>query len=339
MAIALSKPSIKRKDMDAVLSCMVSDSIGPGSVTSRFAGELASYLGVAGGVALREYPRAIGLVLDALEIEGGRRIALSPLLPAAYYFTCLERDVYPVFLDVRRDVPLLDLSLESLPDVDAVVVDTTLGFVPDLERAEGLGIPVVEDVSQGLGGRIGERKAGSVGRYTICALEPDHVITAGGGAAILGRTNRYRTALRRLTGSLPAECILPDMNGALASTQMRELDHFIQRRREIAEQLQGAVQRSRHTTPAQAGDAEPVPYAMPVLVETALPEIVEYAGKQNIEARGAFSSSIIGSYDEIDLSVLPNARSFLQRCVRFPLYPTLSRSEIEMLARVLTTLP
>jgi dTDP-4-amino-4,6-dideoxygalactose transaminase len=344
MTIPLTKPSIKRKDMDAVLTTMVSENVGPGGVSSQFVSAFASYLGVAGGVALREYPRAIDTVFRALELGEGSRVGLSPLLPAAYYFVCRDRGVEPVFLDVQQDVPLVDLTALSDGTVDpsgldALILDTALGFVPDYATAEGLGVPIIEDISHGLGAVSGERRAGTVGRFVLAGLESDHIVTAGGGAAALAGNNKRRSVLRKAAAALPQECILPDMNAALAETQIREIDGFLERRGELGEHLEKAVGRSRHRLPVQPDEAGRVPYSVPVLVESAIGEVVAYAKKHGVESRAAFEESIIGSYQELETEGLPNARAFALRCVQFPLYPMLSRSELQQLQRVLTTLP
>ena len=44
MSIPVYRPTLKRRDMDAVLTCMVSDEIGPGSLAEQFSKEVARFL-------------------------------------------------------------------------------------------------------------------------------------------------------------------------------------------------------------------------------------------------------------------------------------------------------
>ena len=47
-SIATFKPTIKRRDMDAVLNCLVSEEIGPGELSATLVKQLSSYLGISG---------------------------------------------------------------------------------------------------------------------------------------------------------------------------------------------------------------------------------------------------------------------------------------------------
>ena len=49
MTVPVFKPSIRRKEMDAVLTCMVNDNLWPGQLSEQFVKEAASYIGAAGG--------------------------------------------------------------------------------------------------------------------------------------------------------------------------------------------------------------------------------------------------------------------------------------------------
>lgn len=351
------KPSIKRKDMDSVLSCLVSEVLGPATLGERLLKILSDDLNAAGGCAVREYPRAIALAFRALGLERGARIALSPLLPWVYHYVCAELGMQPVYVDVDRQSPVIDpQSLQKVGDVAAVVVDATLGFAADLERLVEFGMPIIEDVSQGLGATAGQHSVGTVGRYVICGLEPEHIITAGGGAALLARGRRERAALKAVSDGLPRELFLPDMNAALGVIQALELQRLNSRRREIAAIYAQSIAQSHHRTPVQHGEGENVDFSYPVFVESGVRDVIAYARKKSIEVIPAFGESVLGKAvgreaqhgDEgsterdgslPDQTLLPNARGFLLRCLLFPLYPMLKKDEVELVQRVLATLP
>lgn len=336
--------------MDSVLSCMVSDTIGPDRISRQLVDAVAASLDRRGGLALREYPRAVGIALEGLGIGRGSRVVGSALLPALYAEAFAALGVEFVAADVAETAPVITPETvsealeaagpreEGAPPADALVVDTALGFCPDLEGLAALGIPIVEDVSQGLGAHTGDRRAGTFGRYTIVGLEPDHVVTAGGGALVVASTRKESSALKSRGDELPPEVLLPDVNSALGLTQIKELESFLERRRELAGRFTRALSGSRHRVPAQPGDGENVFYSFPVLLETGMNEVIAYARKHDVEAVAAFSGSLLAARtDRAD--GLPTAKGYLMRCVRFPLYPLLKNSESERVARVLSTLP
>jgi dTDP-4-amino-4,6-dideoxygalactose transaminase len=340
MTIPQYRPSIKRKDMDAVLSCMVADALGPGATAAEFAAQLAKQIRCAGGVALRDHARAIDLVLSVLALEAGSRVVLSPLIPALYDQVLRQRGIEPVYVDVCEDNPTLDLEqAAAVPDVHAVFLDTPLGYVSKLDTLDGQGLTLIEDVSLGLGGTREGEPVGSHGRYTIAAFEARHIVTTGGGAAAFAKSTKQRTALRAAARDLPVECSMPDMNGALGNTQLRELEYFVTRRRELEEQFAEALQRSRHRRPVPEAGTESVPSGFAVLVESGGNEVIAYAKKHGVDAAYAFDGSVLARNEAVQQLSLPNAGQYYLRTLAFPLYPALGKREVEQIQRVLSTLP
>ena len=352
MIIPTFKPSIKRKDMDSVLTCMVSDVIGPATLTERLIKVLGDYLQAAGGYAVRDYPRAIEVAFAAAGLSAGDTVVLSPLLPWIYHHVCRGMGLNPVYVDVDAHSPVIDAALVRIVDNPrAVVAASTLGFAPDLESLQELPVTLIEDVSQGLGANTGTHSVGTVGHFTICGMEPEHIITSGGGAAVFARGRKERAALKTVCDTLPRELFLPDMNAALGLIQALEVERLVQRRKEIAAVYARSAAQGRHKTAVQLGDGENVFFSFAVLVESAAGEVVAYARKKSIEVVTAFESSVIGYASvpreegaEVDpllpeATVCPNARRFLLRTLLFPLYPMLKRDEVELVQRVLATLP
>jgi dTDP-4-amino-4,6-dideoxygalactose transaminase len=347
MGIPVSRPSIKRKDMDSVLSCMVSDTIGPDRISKQLVDAVGDVLGRKGGIALREYPRAVRIALERLGLGEGSRVVGSALLPALYTEAFERLGIEFVPADVADTAPVItpETVEEALAATDgtaaradALIADTALGFCPDLEALSGLGIPLIEDVSEGLGAHTGDRRAGTFGRYTIVGLEPDHVITAGGGALVLGAGRKEASGLKTHAGDLPPEVLLPDVNSALGLTQVKELEHFLEKRRELAGRFLRSVSGGRHRVPTQTGDGENVFYTFPLLLESGMSEVVAYARKHDVEAVPAFAGSILAGRADVE-DRLPTARGYVLRCVQFPLYPLLRNSESERISRVLSTIP
>ena len=340
--------------MDSVLSCMVSDTIGPDRISKQLVDAIGEYLKRKGGLALREYPRAVQLALEGLGLGAGSRVVGSALLPALYAeaFEALGIEFIPA--EVSETAPVITpqtvqeaLAAAAAPGAadaseaggpDALIVDTALGFCPDLEGLSALGIPMIEDISQGLGAHTGDRLAGTFGRFTIIGLEPEHIVTSGGGAVVIGAGRKESSWLKGRGEELPPEVLLPDVNSALGLTQIKELDRFLEKRRELAPRFIRSLSGGRHRMPAQPGDGENVFFSFPVALETGMNEVIAYARKHDVQAVPAFSGSLVAFRAGMEERV-PNARGYLMRCVRFPLYPLLKNSESERISRVLSTLP
>ncbi len=361
--IPINRPSIRRKDMDAVLTCMVDDNIGPGDRSKELISAVSHRLGIAGGIALRERGRALALALEMLDLSHGSCIAMDPLVPAYYHDVVVKAGLVPVYVDVTGEGTCIDpRKLEPLGagTLRAIVTHTALGYIPEMDAIGGFGIPVIEDISEGIGANTGDRPAGSYGRLVIVGMDPDGIITAGGGALLLAATKADAARLRRAADNLPADVLLPDMNAALGLTQMKQLERFIARRAELASVFARAVMRGRHTVPGQPGDGENVYYAFPVVLSGGTADVRQYARKKGVETAPAFEDSVLARYgkpadmrteddpagggmvtagDVISESEFPAAHALGLRCIRFPLYPALTGTETAIIERVLSTLP
>lgn len=155
MPIPVFKPFIKRRDMDAVLTCLVSDSLGPGAEADNFVEELLAYTNLDAGLALREFPRGIELALRTLELPAGARVAVPVLAPRMWEQGLVALGLQPVYIDSDNGHP--GISVEALrvaheaSPLGAIVAISSLGCVPRLAEIAELGVPVIEDISQAFG--------------------------------------------------------------------------------------------------------------------------------------------------------------------------------------------
>ncbi len=352
--------------MDSVLTCMVSDRLGPGELLQDFGKNLSSLFSGSLGIAVREYARAIDLAFQTLSCQEGISVLISPLAPDSYREVLEASGFTAVYGDVDPADGTLDMSaaVERIQEqsIDVLVSTAPLGIMPDLTPVLELGVPVIEDVSHSLGAKRGEVSAGSSGRVVVMSLEPDDIITTGGGAAVIARGPKERAALKRAIDGASSFSLLPDMNAALGIAQLKELPRYLTRRSEIAERFAAQVLRSsRHrglVTPATEGAAG---HLYPVLLNSSVKDVIAYARKNDVEVIPAFDDSIIAvcerrtaeaSEDEMvtdqppdeDTRLLsaeqfPSAYSLFLRCVLFPLYPSLTNREVEHIGKVLSTLP
>ena len=341
MFIPITKPSIKRSDMDSVLTCMVSDNLGPGVISERLVKDVSEYLGVEGGAAFREYRRAIRLAMEALGLTKGSKIILTPLCPRAYSDVCSDMEIEILFVDVEPETGCI--AVEQIDqfegqEIGAIVVHANLGFAPNMEALLEYQVPMIEDISQALGANTGIKRLGSYGNYIILSLEPENIVTSGGGVLLLGRGKKETGQLKRLTEDYVPELFLPDFNSALGITQIKTVERFIERRKEIAQIFSRAVMQSRHKILVQKGDGENIYYSFPIIIDSGMKDVQAYARKKGIETKPAFSGSIIAFLPEEEKK-WPTAASLFLRCLLFPLYPTLTKPGMVQIEKVLTTLP
>jgi dTDP-4-amino-4,6-dideoxygalactose transaminase len=341
MALPVFRPTVKRKDMGSVLSCIVSDKIGPGEISRELVARACHLLGHAGGVTLRNSYLALSVALEALGLGASDPVILPALSPSLWLRVLLDKGMVPLVADVDPESGAIDLQQVAAlvqKGAKAILVPHTLGVMVDIEGLRAHGIPVLEDASQALGGKIGELPCGGAADICLVSLDPEDIVTCGGGALVLARQKSAAAALRKTQEGSPLHSQLMDMNAALGISQLAALESFVAARREIALVYGQSLLRSRHTSLVQKTDAENVLSSFPVALADGMKEVRQYALKKNVDTVPAFADTI-AALEDSPAAHCVNARSLVLRCLLFPLYPMLGKRDVEAVCKVLATLP
>ncbi|ULQ59650.1 DegT/DnrJ/EryC1/StrS aminotransferase family protein [Brucepastera parasyntrophica] len=341
MKLPVYSSTIRRKEMDAVLTCMVAEKIGPGEMNQKLAQLVREVFGTDGAAAFRSSAIALQYALKALDLTPGSGIIISALAPAWQYQAVTALGYSPVTVDVDPDTACV--TPDAIEKAIArggrlILLHETLGVLPDIDSILAFNIPVIEDISQSAGASFGEKKAGQFGVFSILGLEERDMITGGGGALLLAPNRREAIVLKRLADEAPLTDILPDINSALAFVQVRELQRNIEMRRQIYEGYVHSLLQGRHKTISQNESVSPSFYCFPVILASGFKEVKQYANRKDIQIEPAFTDSVVTLLGE-DLPDCVNAKSLAMRCVLFPLYPRLGAANAAKIAKVLATLP
>lgn len=329
---------IRRKDMDTVLGCLVTDSVGPGEYGEKFLKNAKEAFGYEASIALRSPYLALLLALRQLGLREGAKIALSPLAPLYHLSAARELGLSPFFMDYDAQSGLPDLSGLKEAGCAAVLLFEAFGMLPAKEELDALGLPLVEDMSQALGAFRDEARAGALGNLVLYSLEQGSPVTAGGGALLFASTKRDAPIVRSIGESLLKELALTDYNAALGFAQLKDLSSSLQKRRDLEEVFRAELARSRHKTFRQPQEGQGGCYAFPVALETGMRDAIVYAKKNGIEAAPAFEQSIVAAED-FPAGECPGARSLAARCLFFPLHEKISAKDADVIGKVLATLP
>jgi len=360
MKIEVYSPTIRRKEMDAVLTAMVEEKIGPGDRNRLLIQTAKERLDFDFALALRSPAVALYLALKSLNVNPGQAVIISALSPVFYLQVISDLQLTPLYCDVTFDNPcvnreIIENILAKKPEnleVCAVVLHHTLGFIPDAASVAELGIPVIEDISQSYGywiktdeknehenkSTVEDTKNNSPlihGIFCILGLEERDMLTSGGGALLFSMNRRDSAALRNFSGIADEYC-LPDINAALAVVQFKEVQRNIEKRSEISRVYVQASLRTRHKRFIQIVKNTDNYYSFSLILETGLKDVIAYAKKKEILLENAFEKTIAGAglCDNC-----PVSNSLALRTVLFPMYPRLRSQDVEHVSRLIMTLP
>ncbi|MDR3122821.1 MAG: DegT/DnrJ/EryC1/StrS family aminotransferase [Treponema sp.] len=359
MKIEVYSPTIRRKEMDAVLTALVEDKVGPGEHAQNLVRIAKERLQFDYCLALRSPATALSLALRSFNLEHGQGVVVSALSPRYYKQVIEGLGLVPVYADVASSSASVSpetveaaRSRQDGPPVRCMILDHTLGYVPDMAGLLDLGLPAIDDRSRSYGSLAAERPLGATaaaaetpppetpyrsGALSILGLEEKDLLTAGGGALLYAMNRRDAGALRSYA-DLPREYGLPDMNAAMAVVQFREAARNLEKRKEIARVYAQAGLRTRHKRFVQSDAYEYNNYAFALILETGIKDVMAYAKKKDIAVENALEDTLMGA-GVVAAGLCPEAYSLSLRTALFPLYPRLSGPEIEKVSKLIMTLP
>jgi len=178
--------------------------LGPN--VAAFEDEAADFLGVSDAVGVANGTDAISLVLDALGIGPGDEV----ICPAFTFYATVEpivhRGATPVFCDIdpqTLNLDAADVAAKTTKRTKAIVAVHLFGRPAPLDELPE-GVPVVEDAAQAFGARIGDRRAGSLGRAATFSFFPTKNLFALGDGGLVATSDpelSERVRMLRFHGS------------------------------------------------------------------------------------------------------------------------------------------
>lgn len=374
MSIPVFRPFMKRKDMDAVLTCLVEDHLGPGREMEAFVEEASGLCGCAGGRALRDPGMAWQALFRTLAAAGVQRVAASPLVSRAVSLAAASEGIGLVLVDTCADLPVLDTALlEGITEVQALVLDHPCGFHPDIAGIRSLcdrrSWILVEDVRDAfcpalrdqalsrdpepdseepeLGGAPAREESGAAGPeacgagdYLVVETEFDSLLVTGGGALLLARSHKDLSRLEAVADSLPRTVFMGDMNAALGRAQLKSLPEMLRRRMELRDSLRHALSRGRQGV--YAARHGQFPSCLPVQIKSSVADVQAFARKKGVETAFAFPDCLLRTLSPEEGEAArhwPRAYGQMLRTLLFPLHPGLSQKDLELLQKLLPSLP
>lgn len=337
--ISFFKPSLFRKDMDAVLQTMVDEKIGPGEKKRAFIRLFCQYLNKKDGVALRSYLDAITISLKVLNLNEGDSVALSVFTPSIYLEAFKRIGLKPYYVDVSSSMlPSIDEIKNGLDSgVKALILFLPLGVMAfEGESYKELGIPIIEDITQALGSTYKNTKPGSVGDIVISNTEEDAICSTAGGAVILLDKEELIDSVKKEVNQYSPYIELPDLNASLGLVQLDKLANIVERRNNIYRIFFDEAKKKNRVKVFGFSDVDFVSngYGFSIIANDKPDDVIQLALKYQVTVRKTFSKACGSKYQD-RYDKFPVAFPYLSRGISFPLYPFLSNQEIQTIEKVI----
>jgi len=171
MMIPHSRPVFGADSARAVNGVVHGGHTARGPVSVALEERVAALAGRSYAAAVDSGTSALMLALFALSVDRPvHRVGIPAYACRALLHAVRACGAEPVFMDCSTDLRLDSAQAEALaPTLDAVILNHPFGMIEPLV-AEDWPCPVIEDMAQAAGGRIGEHNIGSFGDISIASF-------------------------------------------------------------------------------------------------------------------------------------------------------------------------
>lgn len=277
--IPYGRQHIDDDDVRLVEKVLRGDFLTTGPAVATFERDVARYCAAAEGIAVSNGTAALHVAMLSLGVGPGDEVIIPPMTFAATANCVRYVGATPVFADVDPGTLLLDpeaVAGKITSRTKAVIGVDYTGHPCDWDALRAVtadrDIVLVADACHALGALYKGTRVGSIADMTVFSFHPVKHITTGEGGMILtddeGMAARCRlfrnhgittdSHQRDKDGAWFYEMTelgfnyrLTDIQAVLGSSQMKKLDGFLRRRREIAAKYDSLFAACENITPLE----------------------------------------------------------------------------------------
>lgn len=266
--ISYGRQWIDEDDIAAVADVLRSDFITSGPKIDEAEQVLSSFCGARHAALLNSGTAALHAAIRAAGISEGDEVITTPLTFMASANCALYEGARPVFADIDEEtynISPAEIEKKITPRTKAVVAVDYAGEIVDADAIRALceahHLVFIEDAAHAIGSKHKGRPCGSYADITCMSFHPVKTVTAGEGGAVLTNDAGYDKIVREFrshgmvhapeqmteVSAKEAEEMpwyyeqqmlgynyrMPDIGAALLISQMKKIEGFITRRKEI----------------------------------------------------------------------------------------------------------
>ena len=369
--------SIDEDDIAAVVETLRSPFLTTGPKVAEFEAAVAEHVGARAGVAMCNGTAALHATCHALGLGPGDEV----IVPAVTFLATANCVRYvgaqPIFADVCPDSGLVTAeTIEAAlsPRTRAVLPVHLTGRPVDLAPIRALtqqhGLSLIEDAAHALGASYQQQPIGN-GQWSEMAIFSFHPVkhmTTGEGGMVVTNDPDLEERLRRFRnhGMVHQEDALQrekpgpwyyeqqelgynyritDIQCALGLSQLSRLDHFVQRRQQLAARYDQLLENCENVQPISrcAHDSESAYHLYSVLID------FDAVGSTRAQVMAGLRAAGIGTqvhyipvphqpyYQDLGFALesYPGAVGYYERTLSLPLFPRMGDDDVDRVVEAL----
>lgn len=254
---------IDDEDIEEVVKVLKSDWITTGPKIKEFEDSVCEYADCKYGIAVNSGTSALDIAVACLGLESGEVIT-TPFTFVATANSILFNGLKPVFADIKNytyNINPKEIRRKVTDETRVIIYVDYAGQPCDIEEvkkiAEEYNLFLIEDAAHALGAEYEGRKVGSFADITIFSFHPVKHITTGEGGMCVTNNEEFAEKMRMLRNHgidraarerygpdaswaynvrfLSRNYRITDFQAALGISQLKKIERFMERRREIAQ--------------------------------------------------------------------------------------------------------
>ena len=359
--IPYGRQTIEEDDIQAVVDVLRSDYLTTGPKIAEFEKMVADYVGAKYAVAISNGTSALHAACFAAGIQPGDEVITTPLTFAASANCVLYCGGTPVFADVdpkTYNIDPEDIRRKITDKTKAIIAVHLAGQPCDMDEIHKIAkehdLLVIEDGAHALGSVYKGKKVGTLSDMTTFSFHPVKPITTGEGGMIVTDNEQFyqKMMLFRSHGITREENLMTrndgpwfyqqldlgynyritDIQCALGCSQMKKLDRFLARRKQIVARYNEAFADCENIiTPYQLPETESGWHLYIVQVKNCdRRKVFEALREQGIAVNVHYIPVYMHPYYQEhgykDVHC-KNAEEIYSHIISLPLYPTLTEEQ------------
>jgi perosamine synthetase len=355
--------TIDDQDIAAVTSVLKGDWLTQGPKVEEFEKTIADYCGAKYAVALSNGTAALHAACAVAGISSESEAIVTPLTFAATANAVVYCNGKPVFADIQENT--LNIDPEQIigkinSKTKAILSVDFAGYPADMENinsiAKSKNLIVIEDSCHALGAEYKGQKIGCLADMTVFSFHPVKHITTGEGGMILTDNDDFYQKLKifrhhGIVKDNPTQGAwhydifqmgynfrITDFQCALGISQMKKLDLFLKRRREIANTYDHAFSQMPEIMVQQVNSD--VKHAYHIYVVQLYKERLKAGRKEIFDALRAENIGVNVHYLPVHLHPFyknqfsykagdfPKAEEYYTRAITLPIFPAMTDEDV-----------